>query len=527
MNISYSSSKAVKINNEMRNDLNVYNQRKVRIDNYSKEIEDNLKEINDKNQEIASLQSDVNSGRESREAARRIKILQKEVDRLLTTNDTLESRKRSLSMKQQSASSQGTIIKDFPDNNSIESAQTENGLVGEYKSDESFVPTDNEVPVVEESKLSNDDIEAIWNGLHKYDGEENEENISPVSEPTIEPEIVEPVTATEPETTVPEVTEIPEVSPEVPEVKEVTEPEPVTPIYDEETQFEPIYEEPTVIEPIVIPETEEPVDNTADNTISTEENEAPADDEVVAKDKLEKDIHEEVNNEFPEITVPEPMDSEEKLNSIYKELDVEPKLPEESKVRDLKNLTLFIDYNDYTFAFAQQHYNKEAIKPEELDKLIMVKSYLSEKDFNNKRTTQYGKITAENKRLNKKIISLSKEFTRTIDKLSKEYVHTTEELTDQTIKAKEQIEVDRVEKVQTQKLNKSLTDNIKEQASHIEDLISENTGLKETIETKDKNIKDLEKEVSDQAEKIKVFEEKLNTVLGIVKEVKGEKKNKA
>ena len=116
-----------------------------------------------------------------------------------------------------------------------------------------------------------------------------------------------------------------------------------------------------------------------------------------------------------------------------------------------------VDYNDYTFTFAQQHYNKEALTPEEIEKLQTIKSYLTEANFNTKRTIQYNKITAENKRLNRKIVTLSKEFTKTVDKLSKDYVTTTDELTRQTNKAKEQIEIDRVEKVQTQRLNDSLT----------------------------------------------------------------------
>jgi len=113
-----------------------------------------------------------------------------------------------------------------------------------------------------------------------------------------------------------------------------------------------------------------------------------------------------------------------------------------------------------------------------------------------------------------------------VDKLSKEYVSTTDELTKQTNRAKEQIEIDRVEKVQTQKLNDSLTDNIKEQNAHIDSLNEENSNLKETIEARDKTIKQLKDEIKDKTQKIKVFEEKLNTVLGIVKEVKNEKKDK-
>ena len=254
------------------------------------------------------------------------------------------------------------------------------------------------------------------------------------------------------------------------------------------------------------------------DTIS--ETEAEADN----SDSLQQRIHEEIDKELPVFEAPVAKDSEEELNSIYKKVDVEPQIPNKSKTRDIKDLTLFVDYNDYNFTFGQQHYKKDALTPKDLDALDNLKAHLNEKEFVNRRTVQYNKITAENKRLNKKIVTLSKTFTKTIDKLSKEYTKTTEQLTKQAEAAKAQIETDRVEKVQTQKLNASLTDNIKEKEERIDTLIKENTNLKQIIEEKSAQIADLENETKAQAEKIKVFEEKLNTVLGIVKEVKGGKK---
>ncbi|MEI3508484.1 MAG: hypothetical protein V8R01_05185 [Bacilli bacterium] len=85
--------------------------------------------------------------------------------------------------------------------------------------------------------------------------------------------------------------------------------------------------------------------------------------------------------------------------------------------------------------------------------------------------------------------------------------------------AKEQAEADRVEKIQTQKLNNSLTDTIKEQSQTIEDLTNQNNDLQSTIESQNSQIADLEKQNEEQAARIRDFEEKLNTVFGIVKEV--------
>lgn len=517
MKISYSSSKAVKITADMRNDLNAYNQRKNEINNYTVLENENKRLIEEKTNEVKSLEVSSNSEdkKESKDANKRIKNLQKEIDKLISANASLENKRDVLLRRQNNANMSGVQLKTFPEKieekeNENVSVAVENSMpvnnesIGEYKEEESFVPVEfpSAEEIDEELKPTPEDLEAIWANLHKFDEKEEEVIPEPISE------------------------------------------EFVKPIYEEESHIEPIYEdentdikeeketveEPMIIEPMHTSASEPMVSNESDSiiepTIISDEPVVVPIEEVKAEDvksKVENEIHEQVSNEFPEIEVPAPMDSEKKLNEIYKELDVEPQLPVETEVRDLKDLTLFVDYNDYTFAFAEQHYNKQALKQDEINALDTIKSYLTEKEFETKRTNQYKKITNENKRLNKKIVSLSKEFTKTSDKLSKDYVKTTDDLTAQVNKAKEQIEVDRVEKVQTQKLNDSLTENIKEQAAHIEDLLNENAGLKETIENRDNTIADLEKTVSEQADRIKVFEEKLNTVLGIVKEVKGEK----
>lgn len=515
MKISYASSKAVKITADMRNDLDAYNQRKNEINNYTVLEKDNKRLIEEKTNEVKSLESVSNSEdkRESKDANKRIKILQKEIDKLISANASFENKRDVLLRRQNSANMSGVQLKTFPEkveevkeNENISvalenSMPVNNEAIGEYKEEASFVPVD--FPSVEEIdnelKPTQEDLEAIWANLHKFDEKEETVTPEPISEDVVKP------------------------------------------IYEDESQVEPIYEEnneikeekmeePMIIEPMHTSASEPMVSNESDSiiepaVIAEEPVVVPVEEvkEEEIKSKVENEIHEQVSNEFPEIEVPTPMDSEKKLEEIYKELDVEPQLPVETEIRDLKDLTLFVDYNDYTFAFAEQHYDKQALKQDEINALGTIKSYLTEKEFETKRTSQYKKITNENKRLNKKIVSLSKEFTKTSDKLSKDYVKTTDDLTSQVNKAKEQIEIDRVEKVQTQKLNDSLTENIKEQAAHIEDLLNENAGLKETIENRDNTIADLEKTVSEQSDKIKVFEEKLNTVLGIVKEVKGEK----
>ncbi len=568
MSISYNNSKAVKINSEMRNNLNIYNQRKSEINNYSNKITAYQKELEEKNKEIESLNTIANGDdkKAAKDANKKLKSLQKETEKLVTLINDLESKKAPLIEKQEHSHMEGVQNKNFPekdDEPSNNPVDTQNAI-GEYKEDESFIPEKPEPEFISEDSnertLRSDDLDAIWNKLHTIDEKDKEETsmeqeeVTPVYE---EPAAIEPVYDETPEVKEetpisifgdvqmeeePKQIETPDetvaeevISDESKEIIEEKEQEPEENVeekieYSEEKPEEPEkieedneLEEPKIIEPTVISEETETINTDNDDELPTSELE----EELVRPDDEndQEKIHKAIEQEFPEIEVPKPMDTESKLKNIYEEIDVEPKLLDKSTTRDLKNLTLFVDYNDYTFTFGQQHYNKEALTPEELEKLESIRSYLKEKDFNDKRTIQYNKITAENKRLNRKIVTLSKEFTKTVDRLSKDYVSTTDELTNQVNKAKEQVEIDRVEKVQTQKLNDSLTVNIKEQNEHIANLTNENNKLKETVDNKDKTIKELQDKVKDRNEKIKVFEEKLNTVLGIVKEVKNEKKS--
>lgn len=557
MKYLYDNSKAVKINNEMRTNLNFYNQRNNEITNLTNEIVGYQKELEEKNHEIEALETAVNSEdkKVAKDANKKLKGLQKETDKIISLIKNNEDRKLKLEEKQNSAYVDGVQNKIFPEKeetNVVETTVEVPAAIGEYKEEDSFVPVETEMKIEENTNsLSEEDLDAIWNKLHTTEESNVEEAdmkenivtpvydepkaIEPVYDETPEVNIETPVSIfgesadlvqeETPEPIVETTTELEEVEEnnaeiELPEKEEPIITELETPAIEEATITE---EEPSIIEPTVIAEDGIITEEVSENELPPLETESIV---VPDNESLQEKIHNKLEEEFPKIEVPEPMESEGKLQNIYEEVDVEPKLLDKSKTRDLKNLTLFVDYNDYTFTFAQQHYNKEALTPEEIEKLQTIKSYLTEANFNTKRTIQYNKITAENKRLNRKIVTLSKEFTKTVDKLSKDYVTTTDELTRQTNKAKEQIEIDRVEKVQTQRLNDSLTDNIKEQNEHIDNLTQENNKLKETIEARDNKIKDLQNEIKDKAEKIKVFEEKLNTVLGIVKEVKGEKKAK-
>ena len=638
--IVYNSSKAVKITSDMRNSLNIYNQRSRDIDNLTSQIEEIQKETMAKETEISKLQAEVGNEDKkiAKDTSKKIKTLQKELEKDNSNFKELETKKANLESKQEAANVFGAQMKriiDFmsevsldnlsaeleeenndaivtpvnpdvtpinndalvtpvnpdvtpinndaivtpvnpdvtpinndvlvtpvnpdvtpinndaivtpvnpdvtpisesdifalpadmmindsanEDSNNDEGAEKEmfgnrkKKAVGEYKEEESFVPAGDNKNKDNDSKvsLSSDDMNAIWDDLQSTKTEDNS--------PKAFSELMQ--------------------EPEIAPVQE----KPIVPIYDESSIFEPIYENETTNDGEKVenenvvdltPVTEEPVK--VDEPVTTQLEEPIVEEEhedvvepvkevelETSEDDIKQQIHDEINEELPIMEVPSTVDSAEELNKIYKEVDVEPQLPDKSKTRDIKNLTLFIDYNDYTFTFGQQHFNKEALTPEELAELSTIKSYLSEKEFNTKRTTQYNKITAENKRLNRKIVTLSKEFTKNVDKLSKDYTKITEDLTKQADKAKAQVEIDRVEKVQTQKLNETLTTTVKEKTEEIEALTKENTSLKATIEEKNKQIEKLENEVKTQATKIKVFEEKLNTVLGIVKEVKSDKK---
>ena len=236
--------------------------------------------------------------------------------------------------------------------------------------------------------------------------------------------------------------------------------------------------------------------------------------------KLMEIIHEEIERDIPSINPTNAYDTNEVTADIYDEIGLKSDEVIIPKERDIKNLTLFKDYNDYVFTYGQQHYSKDALTPEELEALKGYKSFLDEKSFEEKRTTQYKRITNADKKLKKQITSLTKEFKKNTDSISKEYTKNVKELTKAMENAKKQAETDRLEKVQTQQLNDTLNVTLSEKNTNIEDLTERNTNLQETIEKQLKKIEELEKENSTQASKIKDFEDKFNTVFGIVQEAR-------
>ena len=192
MKISYASSKAVKITADMSNDLDAYNQRKNEINNYTFLEKDNKRLIDEKTNEVKSLESVSNSEdkRESKDANKRIKILQKEIDKLISANASFENKRDILLRRQNSANMSGVQLKTFPEKveevkeNENVSVALENSMpvnneaIGEYKEEASFVPVD--FPSVEEIdhelKPTQEDLEAIWANLHKFD--EKEETVN-------------------------------------------------------------------------------------------------------------------------------------------------------------------------------------------------------------------------------------------------------------------------------------------------------------------------------------------------------------
>ncbi|MBQ9011631.1 MAG: hypothetical protein IJ093_03175, partial [Bacilli bacterium] len=268
---------------------------------------------------------------------------------------------------------------------------------------------------------------------------------------------------------------------------------------------------------VAFPSADDTLNETNPNSYEEKEQFEPIKEEKEEKTLMEI-IHEEIERDIPTITPTEAYDSVELTADIYDEIGLKSDEVVIPKERDIKNLTLFKDYNDYVFTFAQQHYAKDALTPEEIDALKVYKTFLSETDFEAKRTQQYKRITNADKKLKKQFDKLTKEFKKNTDSISKEYKKNVKELTKAMTNAKKQAEIDRLEKVQTQQLNDTLSVTLTEKTTNIEDLTARNNSLQDTIEQQLKKIEELEKTNSKQADKIKDFEEKLNTVLGIVQE---------
>ncbi len=590
--ISYLGSKAVKVTESMRKDLNTYDERATEIEKYQAEIKNSQKTRDDKNSEITSLQTDVNNEdkKVARDASKKIKAIEKEIKEIETSIKNNENKLNKLQEKNNKAKLTGIMMKPFSSlmneainddfaaelNHEFPNMDADNDLTAEL--DDNFpgevnpesIPAANkeEAPAVyneeaeltpiseaspendttlademdNEPLLSEEDANEIWEGLKNVEFNEEKPAIEPdYTETPIVPVYDDEQVAT-PTSTNTDIedketnNEDAEISNEEMNSTEIQD-SPMAPF----SIAQPVMETPEITQAKKEVATEIPAemvdenskvnnsedqsdDNIAPAEITEEASQIPEMEEdnknIENSENLQQAIHQDIENSIPPVEVIEPVNTENVMNEVYDEVGLVPEIPEKTKERDLKNLTLFKDYEDYTFAFGQKHYGQEALTPNQLEKLTEVSDFLSEKAFLTKRTTQYTKIADENKRLKKKVVTLGKEFTKKVDGLSATYNDNVEALTNMTEAAKEQAEADRVEKIQTQKLNDELTKTIKEQTATIDTLTSTKEELESTIQNQKANIEDLEKQNADQAAKIQNLEDKLNTVFGIVKEVK-------
>ena len=329
--------------------------------------------------------------------------------------------------------------------------------------------------------------------------------------------------------------EVPETTPEVTEDQNAlaneieTEPstEALETTVDEEKPTEHVDlvgegELPIGVEQTENETTEEP--NTFDENnefepINENAEEEPAQDNIENEtEKLEKDVHDEIERAVPTFIPGTAIDGAIYMNKIYEENGVVPEQP--IVERDLKNLSTFEDYADYKFTFAQKHFDKDALSREELKEIQNVDGLLSEEEFVEKRTKEYSKISNESKRLKEKVIKLGDDFTKKVDEISETYNATVDSLTKVVDDAKKLAEKERVEKIQTQRLNDTLTTSIREKEEEITTLTSKISGFQNLVGTQEDQIAGLEAKNSEQADKIKVLEAKLNTVFGIVQGIK-------
>ena len=329
--------------------------------------------------------------------------------------------------------------------------------------------------------------------------------------------------------------EVPETTPEVTEDQNAlaneieTEPstEALETTVDEEKPTEHVDlvgegELPIGVEQTENETTEEP--NTFDENnefepINENAEEEPAQDNIENEtEKLEKDVHDEIETAVPTFIPGTAIDGAIYMNKIYEENGVVPEQP--IVERDLKNLSTFEDYADYKFTFAQKHFDKDALSREELKEIQNVEGLLSEEEFVEKRTKEYSKISNESKRLKEKVIKLGDDFTKKVDEISETYNATVDSLTKVVDDAKKLAEKERVEKIQTQRLNDTLTTSIREKEEEITTLTSKISGFQNLVGTQEDQIAGLEAKNSEQADKIKVLEAKLNTVFGIVQGIK-------
>lgn len=573
--ITYSGSKAVKITEQMRKELNDYNNRGNEIKSLIQEVDSNKALLEEKTKEMSDLQTKMASEdkRVSKDASRQVKPLQKEIDKINNDIENTQSKIDEMTAKQNKALKEGTIIKSINEINSDDDSLADefdfgddNLVAEESNSDESDVsntegnasmPTEvnpasnidinpggntdinleETNPILNEEISTNDSSEMINEFNDGFDANSNENSEKASDEADLTAELDDDFNNSNVETTNDEPSTFDENS-----FEEVSENTDITPVALDKIEPETDNESQDEVEPIKVeapeitsfdeekatgaeePENiEESISEEDANAIweglqNVEMNDIPEVEET--KEEIEERVHNDITNSLSSYEAMSPFVTEDVMNDVYETNDIIPDEEIDETDRDLKNLILFKDYADYTFAFGQKHFKREALTPAELESLKKLKSFPTERSFYSKRATQYNKIANESDKLKKKVVTLGKDFTKKLNEISGEYDKNVKELNKAFEASSKQAEVDRVEKIQTARLNDTLTQTIREHESEISDLTNKNSDLQMTIDNQNNKISELERLNAEQAEQIRMFEEKLNTVFGIVKEVK-------
>ena len=556
--VKYIGSKAVKITPVMRKDMNAFNQRKEEINELIKTLNSNNALRADKEMQVASLRDALVSEdkKTARDATKQTKTFQREISKIDSENQNIQNKLDKLNDKQAGAQHPGIKIMMFGkpeatietyvvnvNNNPIpaeatsfdnnvegnmingvqEAIEPNNDVIPNVAESQNVIETNNSenvitnsIPTVETTTLPTVDIPEIPADLSNEVNEELPNTEASEEIPEMPTDLSNEVSE-EPSTEVPEeIPEVPadlsnevneeepstEVSEEIPEMpanlsNEVNEEEPK--VFDENNEFEPISENNSLEE------------TKKDEVINDNQ-------ELSSENTLENKVHEEIERAVPTFVADTAVDGIIYMNKVYEENEVVPEQP--IVERDLKNLSTFDDYSDYKFTFAQKHFDKESLTLDELKEVQGAKDLLSEEEFAEKRTKEYSKISGESKRLKEKVIKLGDDFTKKVDEINETYNATIDSLTKVVDDAKKLAEKERVEKIQTQRLNDTLTTSIREKEEEVSSLTNKADNYQNIIGSQDEKIAELESKNAEQADKIKVLEAKLNTVFGIVQGIK-------
>ena len=556
--VKYIGSKAVKITPVMRKDMNAFNQRKEEINELIKTLNSNNALRADKEMQVASLRDALVSEdkKTARDATKQTKTFQREISKIDSENQNIQNKLDKLNDKQAGAQHPGIKIMMFGkpeatietyvvnvNNNPIPAEATSfdnnvegnmingvqeviepnNDVIPNVAESQNVIETNNSenvitnsIPTVETTTLPTVDIPEVPADLSNEVNEELPSTEVPEETPEMPADLSNEVSeepSTEVSEEIPEVptdlsnevneeepsTEVPEETPEVPAdlSSEVNEEEPK--VFDENNEFEPISENNSLEE------------TKKDEVINDNQ-------ELSSENTLENEVHEEIERAVPTFVADTAVDGIIYMNKVYEENEVVPEQP--IVERDLKNLSTFDDYSDYKFTFAQKHFDKESLTLDELKEVQGAKDLLSEEEFAEKRTKEYSKISGESKRLKEKVIKLGDDFTKKVDEINETYNATIDSLTKVVDDAKKLAEKERVEKIQTQRLNDSLTTSIREKEEEVSSLTNKADNYQNIIGSQDEKIAELESKNAEQADKIKVLEAKLNTVFGIVQGIK-------